>query len=109
MKNYPPEFKADAVALVSSRPERTITSIARDLGVSHETPVRSPPTGPAVRSSAPAPRWPTPCSPPHPREAGCSVTTVRGGTSRSAESGITAPGVPGVVDGPVHRPGGPGR
>jgi transposase len=37
MKNYPPEFKADAVALVLSRPERTITSIARDLGVSRET------------------------------------------------------------------------
>ncbi|WP_431914870.1 transposase [Nonomuraea jabiensis] len=29
--NYPPEFKADAVALVLSRPDRTITSIARDL------------------------------------------------------------------------------
>jgi hypothetical protein len=25
MKNYPPEFKADAVALVLSRPDRTIT------------------------------------------------------------------------------------
>ncbi|PZG56082.1 hypothetical protein C1I98_01885 [Spongiactinospora gelatinilytica] len=37
MKNYPPEFKSDAVALVLSRPDRTITSIARDLGVSRET------------------------------------------------------------------------
>ncbi|WP_425582170.1 transposase [Streptosporangium carneum] len=37
MKNYPPEFKADAVALALSRPDRTITSIARDLGVSRET------------------------------------------------------------------------
>ena len=37
MKNYPPEFKADAVALVLSRPDRTLTSIARDLGVSRET------------------------------------------------------------------------
>ncbi len=37
MKNYPPEFKAGAVALVLSRPDRTITSIARDLGVSRET------------------------------------------------------------------------
>ncbi|WP_435832007.1 transposase [Nonomuraea fuscirosea] len=36
MKNYPPEFKADAVALVLSRPDRTITSMARDLGVSRE-------------------------------------------------------------------------
>ncbi|WP_272895890.1 transposase [Nonomuraea sp. MG754425] len=37
MRNYPPEFKADAVALVLSRPDRTITSTARDLGVSRET------------------------------------------------------------------------
>uniref|UniRef100_UPI003F53B897 transposase n=1 Tax=Streptosporangium sp. V21-05 TaxID=3446115 RepID=UPI003F53B897 len=37
MKNYPSEFKSDAVALVLSRPDRTITSIARDLGVSRET------------------------------------------------------------------------
>lgn len=37
MKNYPPEFTADAVALVLSRPDRTITSIARDLGISRET------------------------------------------------------------------------
>lgn len=37
MKNYPPEFKADAVELVLSRPDRTIMSIARDLGVSRET------------------------------------------------------------------------
>ncbi|GAA2881602.1 transposase [Streptosporangium fragile] len=36
MKNYPPEFKADAVAWVLSRPDRTITSIARDLGTSRE-------------------------------------------------------------------------
>ncbi|MFC5834856.1 transposase [Nonomuraea insulae] len=37
MKNYLPEFEADVVALVLSRPDRTITSIARDLGVSRET------------------------------------------------------------------------
>ncbi|MFI6392562.1 transposase [Nonomuraea sp. NPDC050540] len=37
MKNDPPEFKADAVALVLSRAARTITSIARDLGVGRET------------------------------------------------------------------------
>ncbi|MEU4833140.1 transposase [Streptosporangium sp. NPDC023615] len=38
MKNHPSEFKADAVALVLSRPDRTITSIAQDLGVGRETP-----------------------------------------------------------------------
>lgn len=37
MKAYPPEFKADAVALVLSSPERTLSSIADDLGVSRET------------------------------------------------------------------------
>lgn len=37
MKNYPPEFKADAVALHESRPEATIRSVAADLGVSPET------------------------------------------------------------------------
>ncbi|MFF1257617.1 MULTISPECIES: IS3 family transposase [unclassified Streptomyces] len=37
MKNYPPEFKADAVALYESRPEATIRSVAADLGVNPET------------------------------------------------------------------------
>ncbi|MFI1184252.1 transposase [Streptomyces sp. NPDC020799] len=37
MKNYPPEFKADAVALYQSRPEATIKQIATDLGVNPET------------------------------------------------------------------------
>ncbi|MGW4825344.1 hypothetical protein ACWEP4_42300 [Streptomyces sp. NPDC004227] len=32
MKHYPPEFKADAVALYESRPEATIKSVAADLG-----------------------------------------------------------------------------
>ncbi|MFB6613235.1 hypothetical protein ACFCV9_03255 [Streptomyces sp. NPDC056367] len=32
MKHYPPEFKADAVALYESRPGATIRSIAADLG-----------------------------------------------------------------------------
>nr|WP_158698044.1 hypothetical protein [Streptomyces sp. PVA_94-07] len=31
MKNYPPQFKADAVALYESRPEATIRSVAADL------------------------------------------------------------------------------
>lgn len=37
MKNYPPEFKADAVALYESRPGATIRSVAADLGVNPET------------------------------------------------------------------------
>ncbi|MGW6263704.1 IS3 family transposase [Streptomyces sp. NPDC055085] len=37
MKNYPPEFKADAVALYQSRPGVTIKQIAADLGVNPET------------------------------------------------------------------------
>ncbi|MCX4743771.1 IS3 family transposase [Streptomyces antibioticus] len=37
MKNYPPEFKADAVALYESRPEATIRSVADDLGINPET------------------------------------------------------------------------
>ncbi|MFI6951443.1 IS3 family transposase [Streptomyces sp. NPDC050422] len=37
MKNYPPEFKADAVALCESRPDATIRSVAADLGINPET------------------------------------------------------------------------
>ncbi|MFJ2591287.1 transposase [Streptomyces sp. NPDC087538] len=37
MKRYPPEFKADAVALYDSRSEATIKQIAADLGVNPET------------------------------------------------------------------------
>jgi transposase len=37
MKHYPPEFRAEAVALYRSRPGATITSVAADLGVNHET------------------------------------------------------------------------
>ncbi|WP_344302472.1 IS3 family transposase, partial [Paractinoplanes deccanensis] len=36
-KHYPPEFKAEAVALYRSRPGTTIASIADDLGVNRET------------------------------------------------------------------------
>ncbi|WP_370666759.1 hypothetical protein [Streptomyces sp. IBSBF 2507] len=32
MKNYPPQFKADAVALYESRPEATIRQVAAGLG-----------------------------------------------------------------------------
>lgn len=37
MKNYPPQFKADAVALYQSRPGATIRQIAADLGINPET------------------------------------------------------------------------
>lgn len=37
MKSYPPEFKADAVALYLSDPARTYASVARDLGINRET------------------------------------------------------------------------
>ncbi|MFB8106824.1 IS3 family transposase [Streptomyces sp. NPDC056007] len=37
MKNYPPEFRADAVALYESRPDATIRSVAADLGINPET------------------------------------------------------------------------
>ncbi|MEU9858917.1 IS3 family transposase [Streptomyces sp. NPDC047974] len=37
MKRYPPEFKADAVALYESPPGATIRSVAADLGVNPET------------------------------------------------------------------------
>ncbi|WP_369228378.1 transposase [Streptomyces sp. R39] len=37
MKNYPPQFKADAVALYQSRPQATIRQVAADLGINPET------------------------------------------------------------------------
>jgi len=37
MKNYPPQFKADAVALYQSRPKATIRQVAADLGINPET------------------------------------------------------------------------
>jgi transposase len=37
MKNYPPEFKAEAVALYRSRPDASIDAVAADLGVNQET------------------------------------------------------------------------
>ncbi|MFP8903379.1 transposase [Streptomyces atacamensis] len=37
MKNYPPRFTADAVALYQSRPEATIRQVATDLGINPET------------------------------------------------------------------------
>ena len=43
MKNYPPEFKADAVELYESRPEATIRSVAADLGINPDGRRRSNP------------------------------------------------------------------
>ncbi|MFB7113511.1 transposase [Streptomyces sp. NPDC056291] len=37
LKHYPPEFKADTVALYQSRPGATIKQVAADLGVNPET------------------------------------------------------------------------
>lgn len=37
MKQYPAEFKADAVALYQSRPGATVKQVAADLGVNPET------------------------------------------------------------------------
>ncbi len=37
MKNYPPEFKADAVSLYLSDPRHTFEGIGKDLGISRET------------------------------------------------------------------------
>jgi transposase len=37
MQNYPPQFKADAVQLYTSRPEATLDTVAADLGISRET------------------------------------------------------------------------
>ncbi|MCA1222959.1 transposase [Streptomyces sp. 8L] len=36
MKNYPPQFKADAVALYQLRPDGTIRHVAADLGINIE-------------------------------------------------------------------------
>ncbi|GAA1997417.1 transposase [Nocardiopsis rhodophaea] len=68
MKVYPPEFKADAVALYRSRPGATIAEIADSLGVNRETlrswiridDGRKDPgsTAPAARGPARAPEGP---------------------------------------------------
>ncbi|MFF9120453.1 IS3 family transposase [Streptomyces massasporeus] len=67
MKNYPPQFKADAVALYQSRPEATIRQVAADLGINPETLrnwVRA-----AGASRPQGRRAETPAEPPTPLEA----------------------------------------
>ncbi|CAM5325638.1 MULTISPECIES: transposase [Streptomyces diastaticus group] len=44
MKNYPLEFKADAVTLYEPRPDVTIRSVATGLGINPATPQREPGT-----------------------------------------------------------------
>ncbi|MFE9751463.1 IS3 family transposase [Saccharothrix saharensis] len=66
MKHYPPEFRAEAVALYRSRPGVTIKSVAQDLGVNHETlrnwirldDAQRTGTPAAVTASTPAPASP---------------------------------------------------
>ncbi|WP_372478470.1 IS3 family transposase [Streptomyces daghestanicus] len=67
MKNYPPEFKADAVALYESRPEATIRSVAADLGINPET-LRNWVRAAGV-SRPRGRRTPEPAQPPTPLEA----------------------------------------
>ncbi|MFI8370919.1 transposase [Streptomyces sp. NPDC085466] len=67
MQNYPPEFKADAVALYEARPEATIRSVAADPGINPETlrnRVRA-----AGASRPRGRRSPKPAQPPAPLEA----------------------------------------
>ncbi|MFE3831024.1 transposase [Streptomyces sp. NPDC059092] len=66
MKHYPPEFKADAVALYESRPDATIRSVGADLGVNPET-LRN--WGRAAGASRPRGRRAEAAEPPTPLEA----------------------------------------
>lgn len=49
MKHYPPEFRAEAVALYRSRPGVTIRSVAEDLGVTTRRLHRPSPQHPLRR------------------------------------------------------------
>ncbi|MFD7912471.1 transposase [Streptomyces sp. NPDC059752] len=84
MKHYPPEFRADAVALYASRPGATIKHIAADLGVNPETPrnwIRTAGAGrPRGRNGEPA-RSQAPVEASSPPLAGGSVSSRRKGTS----------------------------
>ncbi len=61
MKRYPPEFKADAVALYRSRPGVTVASVAADLGVNTETLqswIRAADRTPSCGRHRPDRQWP---------------------------------------------------
>ena len=60
-KHYPPEFRADAVALYRSRPGATYASIADDLGINRET-LRSWVRLDDERRGAGGPRQPRPAA-----------------------------------------------
>lgn len=67
VKNYPPQFKANADALYQSRPEAAIRQIAADLGINPEAPrnrVRA-----AGASRPRGHRAAVPAAPPTPPEA----------------------------------------
>lgn len=63
MKHYPPEFRAEAVALYRSRPGVTIKSVADDLGINHETLRNWIRLDDTQRTGAPAARASAPSSP----------------------------------------------
>ncbi len=63
MKHYPPEFKAEAVALYRSRPGATIKSVADDLGVNSETLRNWIRLGDGGRTGAAAPAGASPAVP----------------------------------------------
>ncbi|MFE3126635.1 transposase [Streptomyces hydrogenans] len=67
MKNYPPEFRADAVALYESRPEATVRSVAADPGINPETLRNGVRVAGASRPRGR--RSPEPAQPPAPLEA----------------------------------------
>ncbi|MEU3071684.1 transposase [Streptomyces sp. NPDC006906] len=87
MKHYPPQFKADAVALYQSRPEATIRQVAADLGINPK-PLRNWVRA-AGASRPPGRRAEVPAEPPTPLEAERQAAgrPRRAGGRRSAEEG----------------------
>ncbi|CAM5668285.1 hypothetical protein SATRM34S_07075 [Streptomyces atroolivaceus] len=68
MRNYPPEVKADAVALYESRPDATVRSVTADLGIISET-LRIWGEGCGGKPSSGGSRTQEPAPPPAPLEA----------------------------------------
>lgn len=63
MKHYPPEFRAEAVALYRSRPGVTIKSVADVLGINHGTLCNWIQLDDAQRTGSPAEAGAVPASP----------------------------------------------
>jgi transposase len=106
MKNYPPQFKADAVAQYQSRPEATIRQVTADLGINSETLrnwVRdagaSRPRG--RRTQVPA-EPPTPCAPAGVRSPGEPRGHVRPGRATDGDHVTTPVCQPHEHDGGHH-------